>query len=370
MGTISKRQRKNGTVAYTGQIVIKRGGKRVHTEAYTSERKGAVVSWMRQREGELATPGGLERAMTPASTVTLGEAINKLLTDSKQPMGRTKRSVLERLKTYTLAGMECGAIKPEDIVSMAADILSRGVKPATVGRELAHLQGVYKIAKPAWGYPLDPLVMREAMVACRMLGYVAEGDERERRPTLDELDKLMTFFQERSRRDPTCAPMHKIIAFAMFSTRRQDEICRLMVADLDRGGPRVMVRDMKHPGQKVGNDVWVDLPEPCLGIIDAIPRKGDRLFPYTASAVSAAFTRACAMLEIKDLHFHDLRHEGISRLFEMGWSIPQVAAVSGHRSWDSLRRYTQIRQTGDKFAGWKWLPVVKASWAPRVVQAG
>lgn len=370
MGTISKRRRKDGSTAYTGQIVRKQGGKRIHTEAFTHERRGAVLAWMQKREGELSLPGGIEKAKQRASNVTLGKAIEKLLTDSKSPMGRTKTEVLKRLMTYDIAALDCAAVKPEDIVALASDILSRGVKPATVGRELAHLQGVFKIAKPAWGYPLEPSVIREAMVACRMLGYTGESTERDRRPTLDELDKLMGFFAERSRRDPSCSPMHKIIAFAVFSTRRQDEICRIVAGDLDRGGPRVMVRNMKHPGQKIGNDVWCDLPDPALGIIDAIPRKGEVLFPYKASAVSAAFTRACALLGIRDLHFHDLRHEGISRLFEMGWSIPQVAAVSGHRSWDSLRRYTQIRQAGDKFAGWKWLLVVRASWAPRVVAGG
>jgi Phage integrase family len=66
----------------------------------------------------------------------------------------------------------------------------------------------------------------------------------------------------------------------------------------------------------------------------------------------------CQFLGIDDLHFHDLRHEGVSRLFEIGRNIPQVAAVSGHRSWSSLKRYTHLRQTGDKYAHWKWLPVV------------
>ena len=46
-----------------------------------------------------------------------------------------------------------------------------------------------------------------------------------------------------------------------------------------------------------------------------------------------------------------LRHDGISRLFELGWSIPHVAAVSGRRSWSSLKRYTHIRQRGDKYTG-------------------
>ena len=57
-----------------------------------------------------------------------------------------------------------------------------------------------------------------------------------------------------------------------------------------------------------------------------MPRRDDRIFPYSTDAISAAFTRACKVLGIEDLHFHDLRHEGVSRLFEMGWTIPQVAS--------------------------------------------
>jgi len=49
-----------------------------------------------------------------------------------------------------------------------------------------------------------------------------------------------------------------------------------------------------------------------------------------------------------------MRHEGISRLFEMGWTIPQVASVSGHQSWQSLKRYSHLRHNGDKYAGWRW----------------
>ena len=56
-----------------------------------------------------------------------------------------------------------------------------------------------------------------------------------------------------------------------------------------------------------------------------------------------AFTRACQDLAIKDLHFHDLRHEGTSRLFEAGFAIEQVALVTGHKDWKMLRRYTHLK---------------------------
>ncbi|MGV8254593.1 site-specific integrase, partial [Pseudomonas aeruginosa] len=55
-----------------------------------------------------------------------------------------------------------------------------------------------------------------------------------------------------------------------------------------------------------------------------------------------------------------VEHEAISRLFELEWDIPKVASVSGHRDWNSLRRYTHLRGSGDKYAGWEWLPKVLA----------
>jgi integrase len=42
---------------------------------------------------------------------------------------------------------------------------------------------------------------------------------------------------------------------------------------------------------------------------------------------------------IEDLHFHDLRHEAISRFFEMGLTVPEVASISGHRDTRMLLRY-------------------------------
>jgi len=151
--------------------------------------------------------------------------------------------------------------------------------------------------------------------------------------------------------------MHRVVAYAIFSTRRQEEITRQEMADVDLEHNRLLVRDMKHPCKKIGNDTWCELPDEALRIVKAMGNKG-RVFPYTTDAIGAAFTRACQFLGIEDLHFHDLRHDGISRLFEMGKTIPQAASVSGHKSWQSLQRYAHLKQTGDKYAGWKWLNVV------------
>ena len=152
--------------------------------------------------------------------------------------------------------------------------------------------------------------------------------------------------------------MMKIIGFAIFSTRRQEEITRITWTDYDKAAARVLVRDMKSPGDKKGNHVLCELPPKAIEIIESMPRIAPEIFPYSTDAISAAFTRACQQLEISDLRFHDLRHEAVSRLFELGMTIPQVAAVSGHRSWSSLQRYTHLRQTGDKYTDWRWLAFI------------
>ncbi len=127
------------------------------------------------------------------------------------------------------------------------------------------------------------------------------------------------------------------------------------------------VRDMKNPGEKIGNDVLCNLPPEALRkVINSMQKRCEEIFPYSGDTIGTNFTRACQLLDIVDLHLHDLRHDGISRLFEIGGNIPQVAAVSGHRSWSSLKRYTHLRQTGDKYAGWKWLPILTRSTSPQI----
>ena len=66
-------------------------------------------------------------------------------------------------------------------------------------------------------------------------------------------------------------------------------------------------------------------------------------FPMSANAVRLAWDRLKKKGNIKNLHFHDLRHEAISRFFEKGLSIPEVALISGHKDVRMLFRYTHLK---------------------------
>ena len=77
--------------------------------------------------------------------------------------------------------------------------------------------------------------------------------------------------------------------------------------------------------------------------MQAQPRGGPYICPVEPRSIGAAFTRACHVLGIKDLRFHDLRHEATSRLFERGYQIHEVAQFTLHESWNELKRYTNLK---------------------------
>jgi len=351
MGTVVARKRKDGTVGYSARIVIKQGGGLAYREGQTFDRQAAALSWIRKRETELAEPGGMHKVDDPA----LSKVIDQYIAESRHELGRTKKQVLATIKCDIIADMKCSQIGSTQIIAFAARLKC---KPQTVQNYLSHLGAVFAVAKPAWGYPLDQQAMRDSMTVGKKMGITGKSTQRERRPTLDELNAIMAHFGAVRHRRPNSIPMQKITAFALFSTRRLEETARIRWDDLEPG--RVLVRDMKNPGDKMGNHIWCDLPPEAEAIARSMPRTDDRIFPFGTDGIGLAFTRAGQILGIEDLHMHDLRHHGCSRLFEMGMSIPQVAAVSGHRSWQSLKRYTHMRKKGDCMEGWEWLPIVTA----------
>lgn len=367
MGSITVRKRKDGSAAYTAQIRIMQKGVTVYQESQTFDRKTTAQAWIRKREAELHEPGAIERANR--SGVSVKEMIDQYLKqyEKLRPLGKTKRATLNAIKESWLGDVTDAELTSQKLVEYAVWRMETfGIQAQTVGNDLAHLGAVLSVARPAWGYDVDPHAMSDARSVLRKMGAVSRSRERNRRPTLDELDRILTYFEQMRDRRRQEIDMLRVIVFALFSTRRQEEITRIRWDLLNESEQSALVTDMKNPGQKYGNDVWCHMPDEAWRVLQSMPKVADEVFPYNSRSVSASFTRACNFLEIEDLHFHDLRHDGVSRLFEMGWDIPKVASVSGHRDWNSMRRYTHLRGNGDPYAGWQWIervisgPVIEA----------
>lgn len=226
-----------------------------------------------------------------------------------------------------------------------------GASPSTIGMDFSYIGTVLRSAKALLDIDTATAViaLRSARQLLNAHGAVSRSGERTRRPSEAELLALKNFWSKRRRG----TDMWALTAFAIATAMRLSEICRITWADLDMQKRTVVIRDRKHPRAKKGNDQTIPLlrgPFVLAGevidpleIIKATPRKDGAIFGYVPSTISTMFTRAVASCEIDDLHFHDLRHDGVSRLFAAGYTIEQVSLVSGHRDWNMLRRYTQLR---------------------------
>jgi len=360
---VVERVRADGSKAYLAQIDIVRKGER-YRENRTFDKKQHAEQWIKTRSKdirELIENGQGHELKTKGRK--LSDAIQVYLDNHKREMGATKRQVLNTiLNDFDIANRHCSDIGSREIVTLAQELSNGGRSPSTVHIYLSALSSVFAVAKLAWGFDLDRSATIDAMTVCNRLGITGRSKARDRRPTRDELEAILEYFETSYLNHPGSAPMHKITLFAMFSTRRESEIARAKHTDLDPETSRLFIKDMKHPGKKAGNDVWCDLPAPALQVAQSmkpfkskVEKKRELIFGTSKDVISRRWTEACRMLGIEDLVFHDLRHEGISRLFEMGETIPQVAAVSGHRSWASMQRYTHLQTRGDRYRDWEWI---------------
>jgi integrase len=211
--------------------------------------------------------------------------------------------------------------------------------PVTVNADLSYLGSVLRVARAVWRLDV-PDVIKDARMALGLLGVIGKSQQRDRRPTQQELDRLCDYFEGNLRQ---AIPMHDIVKFAVATAMRLSEVVSIKWDDVDLQARTVLIRNRKHPTEKLGNNQTVPLLFESDLIVIRQPRNSDRVFPFNAQSCSRAFQRATDALNIDDLTFHDLRHEGTTRLFEAGFRIEQVALVTGHRDWSMLRRYVQLR---------------------------
>lgn len=273
--------------------------------------------------------------------ITVKEAIERYEEEIGQyrPIGRSKGWVLSRLKRSPLADISILELEVQHLVHYCQQRV-KVVAPSTNTQEINHLGEVLKVARLMWGYPVNTDLFLKARETLKHLKLTGKAKSRERRPKLAEIEALRAVFDANKR---LTMPMSDIMDFAIHSAMRLGEICRIEWADLDRDKRTVIIRERKDPNEKESNDQVVPLFKEAFDIVDRQPRINPRIFPYDPRSVSARFTRVCTKAGIKDLHFHDLRHEGTSRLFEQGYQIHEVAMVTGHRDWASLKRYTQLK---------------------------
>lgn len=316
--------------------------------AETFRRRKDGEAWALDMERSIDRIGSPKpRAAVKAKT--FGDIIDLHVEDMQEvgrPPRRSKAAVLEALKK-DLGSTKLPRLDRQRLIEFGRKRAKEGAGPATLAIDMSFIRTVATHAAAVHGIEVSAEEVRLARFALKHLGLVGKSDERDRRPTQDELDELIEYFESNSRQ---VIPMGRIVRYAVATAMRQEEICRPDWPHVDMKKRIVTIVDRKDPRKKDGNDQKVPLLNLTgydaweIALQQRIITSGQgRVFPYNHRSVSAAFTRACEKLKIEDLHFHDLRHEGTSRLFEAGLPIEKVALVTGHKDWRTLRRYTKLK---------------------------
>lgn len=155
-------------------------------------------------------PGALESAKQ--EDPPLADVIDRYVREDKKGIGRTKTQVLNSIKAAPIGGRKCSTLKSHDYVDFARSL---DVLPQTVSNYMSHLAAVVRVARPAWGYPLDEKELDDAIVVLRKLGMTDRSRNRDRRPTPEELDRILTYYTEMETRGRATIPMREIIVLSL-----------------------------------------------------------------------------------------------------------------------------------------------------------
>ena len=330
--------------------ILERGGrwralvrKAGHQKCETFSTKAAATKWAARVEAEIEElrSSGI---MQPRG-LSVGDLIDRYIQElyPTKRWGRSKSADLARLKKE-LGSIAADKLNSSHIVKSFRERSAEGAGPVTISAQAGYLVGVLKVARSLWHLDVPLQAAQDARSALNSVGLVGKSQRRDRRVSDSEIARVSAAMQNEN----GTIPYPDLIRFALATGMRISEICRLRWTDVHERDKTIIIRDRKDPQKKIGNDQVVPLlnatGHDAYAILSAQPRGSQRIFPYSEKTVSTMFTRAVAKLDgIEDLHLHDIRHEAISRLFEAGYRIEQVALVSGHKDWAMLKRYTHVR---------------------------
>jgi integrase len=205
----------------------------------------------------------------------------------------------------------------------------QSVAPATVIRELNTISHAIEIAQREWGFYLSRNPAKSVRRPSAPQGRKRRLKEGEEQKLLDASD------QGRNRW------LKSLVILAIETGMRRGELVGLRWEHVD------LTKRVAHlPQTKNGESRDVPLSHRATETLQALlPDRGEakRVFPMTGNGVRLAWARLRDRAGCADLHFHDLRHEAVSRLFELGLNIAEVSAISGHKELRMLQRYTHLR---------------------------
>lgn len=319
MSTIRQRRGK-----WQAQVRIKGVAKSATFDTRKQAQLWAAAQEQEIEDGNLPAPAGTVMALMEAYTEYRQQI---------RPVARGMQHSIKTLMAAPFAHTGLDKVTAKELLAWGQSM--RHLNHATVAHHFMVLRSAWSSSNSLIGVKVDMEPLLDAMRDLSRIKVMGKATRRERRISDEELEAICNHLEGKF----TLIPSQVYVRLAVALPRRREEICTMLWADYT--GDTILLRDTKNPLMK--RDELIPVPPAAKEIIDSLPRIDARIFPYKPESVSAAFQRTVREIGLEDIRLHDLRHEGISRLFEQGLQIPEVSLISGHMDWAALKRYTHIK---------------------------
>jgi integrase len=313
------------------QVQVRRHGQHPLSKSFLD--KADALRWAREQEV------AVDRGDWITAVQDNRKTLRDLLSQYEREMSPRKRSPSDQFHLRQIARHPIGSCCVRNLTAEAVaefrDDRLKQVSGSTVRKEMNLLGSVLKVARAEWSLVLriDPMAQVKKPPA---------GQGRTRRLDLSEGKRLDDAL--RRCRNPI---VRHVFLFALATGMRRGEVLSLTWRNINWCDRTALL-----PLTKNGESRLVPLSPSAVQVLhdrrwafQLNPQDGGEavVFPISANAFRLAWERVKRRAGVGDLRFHDLRHEAISRFFEIGLSVPEVALISGHRDPRMLLRYTHLK---------------------------
>ena len=304
--------------------------------------RARAEEWARRMELQIET-GEFQEKLALASMPTLSDVLDDYC---KQVTPKKKGADVELIRIKAMSRKPIAQQRlPEITRTTIADYRDERleeVQANTVRLELALISVVFN-----WCINERGMNLAENPVAKVKKPVAPPG--RDRRLKGDEEERLLVAAcgngREQGGGRKRSNEFYVIVLMGIDTAMRFGETLRLLWSqvDLDHGVVYLKTGETKNMEKRE-----VPLSPRVVDALKALDHKDDddNVFHYSVGGFKSVWydTLTDAGIAIGDLHYHDLRHESTSRLFENGGlNVVEVASVTGHKDLKMLKRYTHLK---------------------------
>lgn len=320
--------RKKGDMQW--HVQVRRTGFPSVTRTFLSRADAEL--WGQTVESEMGRGVFVDRTEAESTTLLLALERYEAEVTIRKDGAVQERKRIRQWKCSPLAARSLASLRGADFAKWR-DKRLKEVSISTLRKDLAVISHLFTVARKEWGIAVENPISA--------IQLPTEDNSRSRRFEGDEEARLLAELAPVNGRSVWMVPL---VQLAVETAARQSELLALKWSDVDidrstarlRGKERLDGKRRTKTGSRYRD---VPLSIAAKAILVGMPRSiSGQIFQVSAPVVMNAFKCACLRAGIVDMVFHDLRHEGTSRLAQV-LAMHELMKVTGHSSTKMLGRY-------------------------------